>query len=68
MIGRSGKRGSEISVLAARHDDDDEVFFAILPGGEIEPGASWWFYSKAYSDQHFIHCTMFPAGLNKGFS
>ena len=23
-IGRSGKRGSGISVLAARHDDDDE--------------------------------------------
>ena len=24
MIGRSGERGSGISVLAARHDDDDE--------------------------------------------
>ena len=24
MIGRSGKRGSEISVLAARHDDEDD--------------------------------------------
>ena len=24
MIGRSGKRGSGISVLAARHDDDDD--------------------------------------------
>ena len=23
MIGRSGERGSAISVLAARHDDDD---------------------------------------------
>ena len=23
MIGRSGERGSGISVLAARHDDDD---------------------------------------------
>ena len=23
MIGRSGERGSEISELAARHDDDD---------------------------------------------
>ena len=27
MIGRSGERGSEISVLAARHDDDDERSF-----------------------------------------
>ena len=25
MIGRSGQRGSRISVLAARHDDDDDV-------------------------------------------
>ena len=26
MIGRSGKRGSGISVLAARHDDDDDDY------------------------------------------
>ena len=26
MIGRSGERGSGISVLAARHDDDDDNF------------------------------------------
>ena len=26
MIGRSGERGSGISVLAARHDDDDDAF------------------------------------------
>ena len=25
MIGRSGARGSGISVLTARHDDDDDV-------------------------------------------
>ena len=25
MIGRSGERGSGISVLAARHDDDDDI-------------------------------------------
>ena len=29
MIGRSGKRGSGISVLAARHDDD-EICFKII--------------------------------------
>ena len=27
MIGRSGERGSEISVLAARHDDDDDTVY-----------------------------------------
>ena len=26
MIGRSGERGSEISMLEARHDDDDDVY------------------------------------------
>ena len=26
MIGRNGERGSRISALAARHDDDDDVF------------------------------------------
>ena len=26
MIGRSGERGSGISALAARHDDDDDIF------------------------------------------
>ena len=26
MIGRSGERGSGISVLAARHDDDDDDY------------------------------------------
>ena len=29
MIGRSGERGSGISVLAARHDDDDELYHVI---------------------------------------
>ena len=34
MIGRSGERGSGISVLAARHDDDDfqTYLFEILMG------------------------------------
>ena len=27
MIGRCGERGSGISVLAARHDDDDDTYF-----------------------------------------
>ena len=27
MIGRSGERKSGISVLGARHDDDDDVFY-----------------------------------------
>ena len=29
MIGRSGERGSGISVLAARHDDDDDGLITI---------------------------------------
>ena len=31
MIGRSGERGSGISVLAARHDDDDERYEPSYP-------------------------------------
>ena len=27
MIGRSGERWSEISVLVARHDDDDDIYY-----------------------------------------
>ena len=27
MIGRSGERGSGISVLAARHNDDDDIYY-----------------------------------------
>ena len=30
MIGRSGERGSEISVLAARHDDHDDDFYTYI--------------------------------------
>ena len=30
MIGRSGERGSEISVLVARHDDNDDADINIL--------------------------------------
>ena len=29
MIGRSGERWSGISVLAARHDDDDDIYIHI---------------------------------------
>ena len=30
MIGRSGERGSGISVLAAQHDDDDDLFAMLM--------------------------------------
>ena len=36
MIGKSGERGSGISVLPARHDDDDDglqSFKSVCPGG-----------------------------------
>ena len=38
MIGRSGERGSGISVLAARYDDDDDFFggFIIFARGYIK--------------------------------
>ena len=35
MIGRSGERGSGISVLPARYDDDDDITFK-LPRGDMD--------------------------------
>ena len=36
MIGRRGERGSGISVLAARHDDDDEQVLPIHVRVDLE--------------------------------
>ena len=53
MIGRSDERGSGISVLAARHDDDDDRLF--IPWFGLV-----WFYSISTTVGHlmtnsFIH-------------
>ena len=37
MIGRRGERGSGISVLAARHDDDETVYSCRTELFELEP-------------------------------
>ena len=39
MIGRSGERGSGISVLVARHDDDDDDIFSIITLCYVERSA-----------------------------
>ena len=51
MIGRNGERGSGISALAARHDDDDD--YSIIPqnifGKKIIKGGNFTvgnFYEK----------------------
>ena len=43
LIGRSGKRGSGISVLAARHDDNDnhKTKKELLYGGDSDTSYSW---------------------------
>ena len=50
MIGRSGERGSEISILAVRHDDDLLIYIYIYdasaPKPCLNPGSS--------SDEDFI--------------
>ena len=43
MIGRSGERGSGISVLAAQHDDDDDIF---VNGNKFERIVSYLFSPK----------------------
>ena len=57
MIGRSGERGSGISVLAARHDDDDDetsinqiklfsTEWHINPNGLFDAESSLYIYIK----------------------
>ena len=47
MIGRSGERGSGISVLAARHDDVDDFYKSIC-----EKNIFWSFISRKYCYLH----------------
>ena len=47
-IGKSGERGSGISMLVAPHDDDDDIyirFIYIMPSNLVcDPWVSWSFY------------------------
>ncbi len=56
MIGRGGERGSEISVLAARHDDDDDIYiynhiFMYMIYKQI---ISWLLYCKGVVSAHLL--------------
>ena len=67
MIGRNGERGPGMSVLVARHDDDDEGWYAFKQRNWIEPICflRLFFFSstwsvilqklKSKSTQIFIH-------------
>ena len=58
MIGRWGERGSGISVLVARHDDDDEALFNLANRTRllILPAVPEWSspIDKAYSGHLFL--------------
>ena len=70
-MGRSGERGSGISVLAAWHDDDDDTS-SVTPQGpgnklsphfflsrrEVPPGKGIWFGLVLW---HINHCRLFNA-------
>ena len=43
-VGRSGKRGSGISVLAARHDDDEGAIYAV---SVLQQGCTTWTLTKS---------------------
>ena len=46
-IGRSGERGSGISVLPARHDDDnDDYYFTHLR--LFHTSVTWWFFTRIW--------------------
>ena len=65
-IGRSGERGSEVSVLAARHNDDNVVwlgwvgFYGISTiGGYLMPNPHMIWFSWVL--WHIKHCKLFNA-------
>ena len=51
MIGRSGERWSGISVLAARHDDDDDFTKRTSMAG--------LFYAKCYFSTLMLSCNLY---------
>ena len=54
MIGRSGERGSGISVLVVRHDDDDDVYIYIERESEGEWDEQNWY--KYFFRYLFFDC------------
>ena len=54
MIGRSGERGSGISVLAARHDDDDEMVQSLIAASIAI--LLRWFYSALFIRLLTVKC------------
>ena len=49
-IGKSGERGSGISVLAARHDDDDDL----TAGDTINVSSAWWHATISGKHVHYL--------------
>ena len=52
MIGRHGEKGSGISVLAARHDDDDDAMVTYLYDNELFLLHKYWPYSLSENPPH----------------
>ncbi len=52
MIGRNGERGSGISALAARHDDDDSISDIV---GYPELNSIYAYNSVSYGKITFLH-------------
>ena len=52
-IGRNGERGSGISVLATRHDDDDDVILQIIFPYYLTNLLNWVFDCPRTSKTHF---------------
>ena len=62
MIGRSGERGSGISVLAARDDDDDDINLRRLFNAKpILLEDQWRYYSTRSWEDKEVHT--FPKGI-----
>ena len=56
-IGRSGERGSGISVLPARHDDDDDCFITLIVDlNKICVGVQKKFFVQVFLKRFFARC------------
>ena len=60
MIGRSGERGSGISVVAARHDDDDDICIYIFQSVStgLSMGLPIYIYISDCSNLAFYHSSI----------
>ena len=65
-IGRCGERGSGISVLPARHDDDDEMLLNNFVKGIINKQCRIKFKAVKHIEKHYVLFSMIESNWTRG--